>query len=94
LALLGIGEMTGGQIIGFIKDKTNTKLALVVQIIITVSGLAILLIFNHNNTFGPLAFLMCFLWGFQDSGANCLIRSMMGTEFDSKLIPFSVFNFT
>lgn len=37
---------------------------------------------------------MCFLWGFQDSGANCLIRSMMGTEFDSKLIPFSVFNFT
>ena len=36
---------------------------------------------------------MTFMWGFMDSGLNTLIRCILGFEFDSKIIPFSVFNF-
>ena len=37
---------------------------------------------------------MCFIWGLQDSGLNCLLRSILGFEFESKITPFSCFNFT
>ena len=36
---------------------------------------------------------MAFTWGLQDSGLNCMIRCILGFEFDSKILPFSVFNF-
>jgi hypothetical protein len=37
---------------------------------------------------------MCFLWGTQDSGINCFINCILGFEFESKILPFSVFKFT
>ena len=36
---------------------------------------------------------MCFMWGVQDSGLNCIVRAILGFEFNSKILPFSVFNF-
>jgi hypothetical protein len=40
-----------------------------------------------------MAFVMAFVWGLMDSGLNAIIRSMLGFEFESKITPFSVFNF-
>lgn len=44
--LLGAGEMSGGQIIGLIRDKVNFKTALIFQIVMTISGFGCILVFN------------------------------------------------
>jgi hypothetical protein len=61
--------------------------------LLLVSGAGLILAFNNINEFGPLAYVMCFVWGLQDSGCNCLMRSMLGFEFEDKTTPFAVMGF-
>ena len=93
MAFLGLGEIFGGQCIGLVKDKVNKILALVLQIFLTVGAFAIVFYVNENDQYDLMAFVMAFVWGFMDSGLNAIIRSMLGFEFESKIVPFSVFNF-
>lgn len=93
MTLLGIGEIIGGQLIGNIRDKMNNKVAIIMELVLLVISLTVVVIFNSKNRFNIMAYFMCFLWGLQDSGLNCIIRCILGFEFDSKIIPFSVFNF-
>lgn len=94
MAVLGIGETLGGNLIGLLRDKVNNKVAIVMQLLLCMAALFSVYLFNRLNQFTGLAHLMCFLWGLQDSGINCLVRSMLGFEFDSKIVPYSVFNFS
>jgi MFS family permease len=93
MSALGIGEIIGGQIVGVIKDKIGTKITLFVQMVLTAAGFGMVFLINERNKYDLWVWCMCFVWGFQDSGLNCIVRSMLGFEFDSKIIPFSVFNF-
>jgi predicted MFS family arabinose efflux permease len=63
MVLLGIGEIVGGQLVGTIKDKVGVKVATVFQILLLISGTALILAFNNDEEFGPLAYGMCFVWG-------------------------------
>jgi hypothetical protein len=45
--------------------------------------IAAALLFIHYFEFNILAWFMCFLWGFQDSGVNTHIQEMLGFQFDN-----------
>ena len=92
-AIVGIGEIFGGVFIGAVRDYTQSyKVAFVFEIILMVSALTTVWVFNSANSFSWVAYLMSLLMGLQDSGLNCLMRCILGFEFDSKVTPFSVFN--
>ena len=93
MALLGLGEIIGGGLVGFIRDKVGNRLAYFVQILLTIAGMASVLIVNDKNTYDYTSYLMCFVWGLQDSGLNCLVNCVLGFEFESKIIPFSLYKF-
>lgn len=93
MCFLGLGEILGGFPIGLIWDKYGVKQALTAQLFLTVIGVSLVVYVNNRNTFDIWSSVMCFMWGFHDSGLNCIIRCFLGFEFDSKIIPFSVFNF-
>jgi len=56
-------------------------------------AIAAVSIYNHNNQYDFSAYIMCFLWGLQDSGASCLTNCLAGFEFSDKMTPFGVKNF-
>ena len=58
-----------------------------------VGSVTLMIVTNQVNKFGPLCYVMPFVWGLQDSCCNILIRSLLGFEFESQITPFSVFNF-
>ena len=70
MILFGAGEILGCFFIGFIVDKFGSKIASLFLIIIMIAMTAITLTYCIVWEFGWLAFLMCFLWGFQDSAVN------------------------
>lgn len=82
MVALGVGEMLGGQLIGQIIDAKGSKQAsLWNTLIVTVMGVATVA-FLVVNQYNWLAFLMAFLWGFQDSATNTHSQEMLGFEFD------------
>ena len=86
--------MLGGVgVIGPIRDKLGNRVAICALLVLTSAGLATVYVFNQQNKYGFSAYLMCFLWGLQDAGVNCLMNCILGFEFESKSIPFSVFKF-
>ena len=92
---LGFGEIFGGLFVGKIRDTYKNIAAIAAQIVILLAALIYIQIFNSNNDFTYTgAYLMCFLWGTQDSGINCFVNCILGFEFESKILPFSVFKFT
>lgn len=93
MSLIGIGGFFGGQVVGLIRDVAGVKIAISVEIGLLITATVLVDLFNQRNTFGPLAYVLCFAWGFQDSGTQTIIKCILGFQFSSKIIPFSVFNF-
>lgn len=60
---------------------------------LTVAAFVMVFFVNENDIYDISSFIMAFVWGFMDSGLNAIMRSMLGFEFDSKIVPFAVFNF-
>jgi len=94
MTLLGAGEILGGTIIGWVRDKTGNRIAIISEILLLLIGFAFVIVLNAQNKFGPFAYVMTFMWGIQDSGLNCLINCILGFEFDSKIAPFGVYKFS
>lgn len=92
MTLLGAGEIIGGQFVGFINDRCSTKLMLMTELLLCLIAYGFLFYVNEANVVAA-TYVMAFTWGLQDSGLNCLVRCILGFEFDSKILPFSVFNF-
>lgn len=93
MAVLGVGEMIGGYFVGQLRDNFGNSIAIITQLILTSLAVLSVLTFNRLDHFSlVLAYTMCFLWGLQDSGINCILRSILGFEFESNLLPFSVFS--
>lgn len=70
MVLFGVGEILGCFFIGFIVDRYGSKTATIFNllIILIMGGVTLAFIFIYD--FGALAFVMCFMWGFQDSATN------------------------
>merc|ERR1719396_269839 len=73
MTMLGFGEIFGGLFVGRIKDKIGPRIALIVQMTLTVCAFAIVFLFNRNDKYDIWAFIMAFVWGFMDSGLNAII---------------------
>jgi MFS family permease len=93
MTLLGVGEILGGNIIGIFRDKYGNRAAYTFEIVLLLAGVGCVLVFNNQNKFGWMAYVMNFVWGLQDSGLNSLLRCLLGFEYEDKTTPFSVFNF-
>jgi len=70
MVLFGIGEILGCFYIGFIVDRWGSKKAAFHNMVIIVIMGAITMGFISQYRFNSLAYLMCFMWGFQDSSVN------------------------
>ena len=63
MSLLGVGEILGGQVIGFIKDKASSRTTIMAQLVLTAAAFALVFAFNVRNKFDYMAYLMVFTWG-------------------------------
>ena len=70
MILFGVGEILGCFFIGWVVDKYGSKRATYVNCAIMIAMGSITVLYTFIYNFGVLAFLMCFLWGFQDSAVN------------------------
>ena len=92
MTLLGAGEIIGGQFIGYINDKLSTRKMIIFELLLCLVAYGFLMYVNEANV-PAVTYVMAFTWGLQDSGLNCVIRCILSFEFDSKITPYSVFNF-
>ncbi len=89
----GFGEIFGGFFIGFIVDRYGSKIAILWNLLIILLMLGVTIAFIVIFDFNALAWIMCFLWGFQDSAVNTQVQEMLGFEFDNASSePFSIYN--
>ena len=49
MTMLGLGEILGGYIVGGIRDKLGNRAALVAEMILLVSAVATVMIYNNND---------------------------------------------
>lgn len=95
MVLLGIGMILGGWITGGIRDRMGNRICVLVCIFFMIVALSIMIWFNQRNYFTFISsYSMCLLWGVQDSGIQCFVNCILGFEFESKILPFSVYRFT
>lgn len=93
MTFLGIGEVIGAPMFGYIRDKAGNKSALIILVIMTGLALSSFLYLNQVNKWSNIAYLMNLLWGFQDGALNTFIICIFGYEFENEAISFSCFNF-
>ena len=70
MVCFGFGEIIGCFFIGWIVDKYGSKLAVVCNLFIMLSMGAFTVAFILVYKFNWLAYLMCLMWGIQDSAIN------------------------
>ncbi len=92
MILFGIGEILGCFFIGWVVDKYGSHRATIFNCVIMSAMGLVTVLYAIIYDFGVLAFLMCFLWGFQDSAVNTHSQEILGFEFENNSEPFSVFN--
>lgn len=92
LAVLGIGEITGGYFMGLIVDKTSSRIGCVFNILSIIIACGLTYLQLRRNSYDWLTFLMCFMWGISDAFVNTHSNQMMGFEFETNSDPFGVFN--
>ena len=76
---LGVGEVLGSKVFGYITDKFETKKTVLINMLACTVAYAILVLYGaiYDFTF-YLGILMTFSWGIQDAGINCLLNSLLG----------------
>ena len=92
MVFFGVGEILGCFFIGTIVDRFGSRVASFMNILIMVAMTAVTFTFCLLWEFSWLAYLMCFLWGFQDSAINTHSGEILGFEFDSNSEPYAVYN--
>lgn len=92
MVAMGVGEMMGGLFVGKIIDTFSSKAAVIANVAIIAVMTIVSVAFIAIDKYNVLAFVMTFMWGFQDSAINTHTGQMLGFEFDSNVEPYSVFN--
>ena len=91
MVLFGFGEIVGGFFIGYFIDKYSSRFAVLINVAIIVLMGIVTSIFIEQWHYNFTAFLMCFLWGFQDSAVHTHTFEILGFEFEDNYTPFSIF---
>jgi predicted MFS family arabinose efflux permease len=91
MSVFGGGEVLGCFFIGYIIDTYGSKKTVIANLILITFTTILTFSFLGMWEFNVLAYLMCFIWGFQDSCINTHIQQILGFEFDDDVVPFSVF---
>lgn len=66
----GIGEILGCFFIGYIIDLIGPKKSSWVNVVICIVMSVSVIVYIVFHEWSWLAYVMCFLWGFQDSAVN------------------------
>jgi predicted MFS family arabinose efflux permease len=90
--MFGIGELLGCFFIGYVVDKYGSRPAIYVNLAIMLTMGVVTMIYCIRFQFGFLAYVMCFMWGFQDSAINTHSQEILGFEFNNNSEPYSVYN--
>jgi len=91
MIFLGVGECLGSIGSGFVIDYIGSKNTLVLNaVMIAINGL-VLAASTNSLKYNYLSFLMCFLWGIQDSISMSNTMQILGFEFETESEPFGVF---
>ena len=71
---LGIGEIVGALVLGYIQDNFSRKVTFIANLFVTVIGFGIAIAYTINYEFTLVfGFIMTFFWAIQDAGINTLI---------------------
>ena len=92
MTLLGVGELVGGFFGGQIRDRFGYKAAIIAVLILMIPAFGMIMAVNSSNAYNSTSWLMCLLWGIMDSGLNNFVNCVLGFEFESQTVPFSVYN--
>ena len=83
MVAFGIGEVVGSIIVGIIIDKIGSKKTSIVNILIILILINVTAVSVNSEKYDWMTFLMCFLWGLQDSSLNIHTFQILGFEFIS-----------
>lgn len=87
---LGFGELFGAIFMGRVVDYLGAKRSSFINVLLILISTLMVLIFLYRGTFTYIAYVMTFLWGFQDSAVSVHLNSILGFEFSSNKEPFSI----
>lgn len=87
---LGFGEIFGSLIIGQVIDRIGSKRTSLINAVLILVADIVVLCFMLRRKYGPIAFVMTFLWGFQDSSVSIHLNTILGFEFEAEKEPFSI----
>ena len=79
--------------VGFVIDRWRQKAGVLFCMITTAIAYGLVFAWISIWEFGVLSFFVTFVWGVQDSCFCNFLNCILGFEFDSKIIPFSIFKF-
>eukprot|EP00347_Sterkiella_histriomuscorum_P001726 403370919 len=90
MVALGFGEIIGANVQGKIVDKIGTKPTCIINVILILMSTIFVMNYLYVNKYTPFAFVMTFMWGFQDSAVSIHLNSILGFEFEGNSEPFSI----
>ena len=69
MIFFGVGELFGGQIMGFVVDKFGSKVTTLKNVFLAMLMTAVTFTSVDMCEYNYMTFIMCFVWGYLD-GAN------------------------
>jgi len=94
MVCFGFGEIIGGFFTGYILKKFGHKKTTLVQAVIVFITFLLVVLSVATSKVGYLIFMMSILFGAMDAGINIHLFNILGFEFESKVLPFAVYNLT
>lgn len=70
MTALGVGEFLGSPLIGWLIDKKGSRFVCFINASLMLVTLAVTVAFIVVDEYNWLAWLMTFMWGFEDSAVN------------------------
>ncbi|CDW89920.1 major facilitator superfamily protein [Stylonychia lemnae] len=90
MVALGVGEISGAVIQGKLVDKYGTKNVCVLNMVLILVATIFVLNYLYLDDYSVFAFIMTFVWGFQDSAVSIHLNTILSSEFDDNPGPFSL----
>eukprot|EP00347_Sterkiella_histriomuscorum_P022750 403337297 len=87
---LSFGEIAGAIVQGKIVDKYGSKQTCLFNVGLILLATMFVLNYMYLQDYSLFAFVMTFMWGFQDSAISVHLNSVLGFEFDESPGPFSL----
>lgn len=83
MVIFGVGELLGGLTQGYIIDYVGSKKTCFYNVVLIAIQGVVTIISIDQMQYNWMTFLMCFIWGFQDSSINTHVNQICGFEFET-----------